>query len=115
MLRERSPTLSPPRLSYAGRRYGYEDRSQTLHNAGYGTTATGRELPNVVKSVNVQTTCFAGVTSMICGLSGPAWQLTSRVLPHAGRGGREEGPQDRESSHARSSLMGSTCSTPTSF
>jgi len=39
---------------------------------GSNTTATGSELPNVAKSRNVHTTRLSGVTSMICGLSGPA-------------------------------------------
>src|SRR5687768_11500347 len=50
-----------------------------------GSTATGSELPNRWKSLNDQTTFLSGVTSSNCGFSGPAWQLTTNVLPLSNR------------------------------
>ena len=43
--------------------------------------ATARPLPKVLKSLKVQTTFLSRVTSMSCGLSGPAWQLPKMRLP----------------------------------
>src|SRR5688572_20977036 len=50
-----------------------DELAATMTYLALNTACTGVELPKFLKSFHVHTTFFAGVTSINCGLSGPAW------------------------------------------
>ena len=79
--------LAPPEAGGTPAPQGSEQAGRLHHKfqrIAFGssrTWATGRALPKRSKSLKDQTILLSGVTSRICGLLGPAWQLTMRVLP----------------------------------